>query len=173
MDDLNSKNSDQEQNSDFVDDDSFEKDDLFKFHLNSSEICIYYSQLTKYSEHIREEYNFSDVKNLLAQEIDKLQEESQLLPESVNFFFELLQQNYNINENLTLTYIQCNDLLQISESLKVRKLSYKIKQYIKSRQIDVDFVIEMFPIPFDSLWWFNSAVPVSTTSNHNLLLDLR
>ena len=143
MSDLSSQNSGQVQDFYSIDDDSFEKDDLFKFQLNSAEIDLYYSQLTKYSKLIREEYNFLNIKDLLPQKIHNLQEECQILPESVNFFFQLLQQNYNIKEDITLTYIQCNDLLNISNSLQVRKLSSKIHQYIQSRQIDADFVIQM------------------------------
>ncbi|KAK8899209.1 hypothetical protein M9Y10_001513 [Tritrichomonas musculus] len=79
----------------------------------------------------------------MPQEILKFQEESQLLPENIDLFFQLLQQNYNINEDSIFTYIQCIDLLKISDFLEVRKLTSKIKQYIKSHKVDVDFIIQM------------------------------
>ena len=141
--DYSSQSFDQAQNSDSIDDESFENDDLVTFQHNSAKIKLYYSQLTKYSKHIREEYLFPDVVNRLPQEIHQFQEEFQLLPESVDFFFQLLQQNYNIKEDLTLTYVQCIDLLKISKYLEVRKLTSKIKQYIISHNIDVDFIFQM------------------------------
>ena len=70
---------------------------------------------------------FPDVINSLPQKIHQFQEESQLLPENVDIFFQLLEQNYNINEDSNFTYIQCIDLLKICDFLEVRKLSSKIK----------------------------------------------
>ena len=54
-----------------------------------------------------------------------------------------MQQNYNIKENFNLTYIQCVDLLKIAKYLEVRKLSFKINEYIKTHDIDVNFIIQM------------------------------
>ncbi|KAK8872139.1 hypothetical protein M9Y10_007900 [Tritrichomonas musculus] len=140
---LSFQNFDQGLNSDINDDDNFENDDLFTFQHNSKNINLYYSQLTKYSKHIRETYLFSDVNNRLPQEIHQLQEESRLLPESVDLFFQLLEQNYDLTEDLILKYTQCADLLKICKFFEVRKLSFKIKQYIKSHNIEVDFIIQM------------------------------
>ena len=134
---------DQEQYFDITDNDDFENDDLVKFQHDSKTINFYYSQLTKYSKRIRDEYLFSNVKDRFPQEIREFQEECQLLPESIDSFFQLLHKNYNIGEDLILTYIQCNDLLKISKFLKVRKLFFNINQYIKSQYIDVDFVVQM------------------------------
>ena len=134
---------DQENHSDTIDNDNFEKDDLITFEHDSKEINLYYSQLTKYSKHIREKYLFSDVNNHFSQDIHQFQEKFQLLPENVDIFFQLLQQNYDINEDLFFTYTQCIDLLKISKFLEVRKLTFKILQYIKSHNIDVDFIIQM------------------------------
>ena len=99
MSDFSPQNFDQGQQSDFICDEDFENDDLVAFQHDSKKINIFYSQLTKYSKHIRESYLFSDVSDRIPQEILKFQEESQLLPESVDLFFQLLQQNYDINEN--------------------------------------------------------------------------
>ena len=140
---MSSKSFDQEQHFDITNNDDFENDDLIKFQHDSKTINLYYSQLTKYSKLIREDYTFSKVNNLLSQEICNIQKDYHLLPESVDFFFQLLQQNYNITEDLILTYIQCIDLLTISKILQVRKLSYNINHYIKSRNIDIDFVFQM------------------------------
>ena len=134
---------DQEQYFDITDNDDFENDDLVKFQHDSKTINFYYSQLTKYSKRIRDEYLFSNVNNLFPQEIREFQEKYQLLPESIDSFFQLLHKNYNIGEDLILTYIQCIDLLKISKFLKVRKLFFNINQYIKSQYIDVDFVVQM------------------------------
>ena len=143
MSDFSSRIFDQEQNSEIIGDDNFENDDLITFQHCSKKINIYYSQLTKYSKHIRETYLFSDVTNRFPQEIRQFQEDFQLLPENIDLFFELLQQNYNINEDLVLTYAQCIDILKICKFLKVRKLSFKINQYIRSHNVDVDFIIQM------------------------------
>ena len=129
MSNSNSHNLDQDQHSDIPDDNNFENDDLISFQHDSKTIKLFYSQLTKYSKHIRESYLFSDVMKRFPQEIYQFQEKFQLLPESLELFFQLLQQNYDINEDLNLTYIQCMDLLKISKYLEVRKLSFIIKQY--------------------------------------------
>ena len=110
MSSFNPQNCDQDQNSDIVEDEDFESDDLIKFQHNSTTINLYYSQLTKYSKHIRDSYLFSDVINRFPQEIHKFQEEFQLSPESVDYFFQLLHQNYNINDQINLTYIHCIQL---------------------------------------------------------------
>ena len=52
---------DQEQNFDIIDDDNFENDDLVTLQHNSTKINLYYSQLTKYSKHVRETYLFPDI----------------------------------------------------------------------------------------------------------------
>ena len=148
MSNSNSHNLDQDQHSDIPDDNNFENDDLISFQHDSKTIKLFYSQLTKYSKHIRESYLFSDVMKRFPQEIYQFQEKFHLLPESLELFFQLLQQNYDINEDLNLTYIQCMDLLKISKYLEVRKLSFIIKQYIKGRNNDVDFIIQM--IQYDS-----------------------
>ena len=138
-----SQNFDKGHNSDINDDYDFEKDDLVTFQHNSKNINFYYSQLTKYSKHIREKYLFSDAINRLPLELDQLQEETQLLPENVALFFQLLERNYELNEGMTLKYNQCVDLLQICNFFEVRKLSSKIKRYIKSHDIEVDFILQM------------------------------
>lgn len=73
MNDIYKQSFDQIHNSDIIDDDNFENDDLFSFQHNSKKINIFYSQLTKYSRHVRESYLFSDVINRLPQEIHKFQ----------------------------------------------------------------------------------------------------
>ncbi|KAK8884623.1 hypothetical protein M9Y10_043739 [Tritrichomonas musculus] len=134
---VSAKSFDQGLQFDIMDNDDFENDDLVEFQH------FYYSQLTKYSKHIRDSYLFSEVTNRFPQEIRDFQEECQLLPESVDYFFQLLNKSFNIEEDLILTYIQCIDLLKISKHLQVRKLFFNINQYIKSRNIDVDFAIQM------------------------------
>ena len=126
---------DQGPNSEINDDDNFEKDDLVTFQHNSKSINLYYSQLTKYSKHIREKYLFSDVNDRLPQDIHQLQEESQLLPENVDLFFHLLEQNYDLNEDLILTYTQCADLLKIC----------------KSHNVEIDFIIQMLEYEFQKV----------------------
>lgn len=106
-------------------------------------IDLYYSQIVKYSKHVREGYIFSDIINRLPQEIKKFQEDSQLPLENIVLFFQLLQQNYDIKDNLILTYIQCVDLIKISKYLEVRKLSKQIDEYINNHNNDIDFVIQM------------------------------
>ncbi|KAK8842165.1 hypothetical protein M9Y10_026394 [Tritrichomonas musculus] len=140
---MSSQTLDQDQQPNIIDEDNFEDDDLVPFQPNSTKINLYYSQLTKYSKLVRETYLFSDVVNRLPQEIQQFQEKFQLLPENVDYFFQLSQHNYDIKEDSKLTYIQCIDLLKICNFLEVRKLSSKIKQYIKVHNIDVDFIIQM------------------------------
>lgn len=132
-----------QQNPDNVEDEDFENDDLITFQHESKKINFYFSQLAKYSKHIREKYLFQDVINHIPDGIHKFKEEYQLLPENIYFFFQLLQQNYNINEHSDLTYVQCIDLLKLSKFLEVRKLTAKINQYIKTHNNQVDFIIQM------------------------------
>ena len=120
------QNFDQSYHSDNASDVNFENDDLITFEHNSKTVNLYYSQLTKYSKNFREKYLFTEVINHLPQDIHNFQEKSQILPENIDYFFQLLQQNYDINEDSTLTYIQCIDLLKISKFLEVRKLTYQI-----------------------------------------------
>lgn len=137
---LTADSSDQNNQSD---DDDYDNDDFFSFKLESTQINLNYSNLTKYSKIIRETYLFSDLFNHLPQEIKKIQSENQLSTENIIIFFQFSQQNYNVKENNTLTYKQCVELLKLSECLKVRKLRKEIKDYIKKRNDDVDFIIQM------------------------------
>ena len=131
-------------NLELVVDDNFDNDDLVAFQLDSKPINLYYSQLTKYSKHVRDAYLFSDVIKRFPQEIHSFQKEFQLLQDSVAYFFQLLLQNFNIEDNSNITYTQCIDLLKIAKYLEVRKLTYKINEYIKIRNSnDADFVIQM------------------------------
>lgn len=131
------------QNTNNFDDENYENDDLINFQLDKSEINLYYSQLAKYSKRIRDKYLFIDVFNKFPQEIRKFQEEYQLSLESLVCFFQILEQNSNIKENIILQYNQCADLLTISKYLEIRKLHKEITEYIKSRTVDVDFAIQM------------------------------
>lgn len=137
-------------NSENLDITNFENDDLVTFQVESKTIDLYYSQLTKYSEHIRNKYLYSDVINLFPEEISTFQKKHRLSIDSIVYFFLLLKQNYNIDEYASLTYIQCTDLLKISKYLKIRKLSYQIQEYIKNHQKDVDFIIQMILYEIES-----------------------
>ena len=140
---IQTQNFDQEEDPDMTGDDNFDDDDLITFQHELKKINFYYSQLTKYSKRIRDTYLFLDVYNRFPQEIQKFQEEFQLLPESVDYFFQLLRQNCDIDGQLNLTYIHCIDLLKISKFFKIRKLSFKTYQYINDHKSDVDFVVQM------------------------------
>ena len=87
MSNFSSQELDQDQNSDIIDNNDFENDDLVTFQHDSKTINLFYSQLIKYSKHVRESYLFSDVINHLPQEIHKFQDEYHLLPDSVDYFF--------------------------------------------------------------------------------------
>ena len=130
---------------DFInsDDDSYENDDLIEFQLDSKIINFYYSKLTKYSKRIREKYLFSDASNRFPQELKKFQEDFNLSISSVFCFYQVLQQNFDINENSNLKYNQCADILKISKEFEIRKLMKQINGYIKSRSNEVDFLIDM------------------------------
>ena len=125
-------------------DDNFDNDDLIPFQLYSKTINLYYSQLAKYSKKVRDNYLFSVVKERFLQDIHSLQEEFQLLQDSVVYFFQLLLQNCNIEDNSNISYKQCIDRLKISKRLEVRKLTFKLNEYINKRnESDHDFAIQM------------------------------
>lgn len=137
-------NADQLNNfNEYADDENYENDDLFAFQLSSKTINLYYTQITKYSKLIRDNYTFKDVISRFPQEIRDFQKELHLSFESVILFFQILEQNSNIKENALLQYNQCVDLLKISKYLEIRKLSKQINDYIKSHTVDVDFIIQM------------------------------
>ena len=75
MSEIHSQSFDQTQDSGNLNDDDFKNDDLITFQHESKTINFHYSQLTKYSKHIRDKY---------------------LLPVNDYLFFQLLQRNYNI-----------------------------------------------------------------------------
>lgn len=134
------------ESSNLSDDDDYENDDLINFQFDSKKINLSYSQLVKYSKHIREGYVFSDILNRLPNEIHKYQAESLLSGENIKLFFNLLKQNYNINEDQNeskLTYKECFELLKISKYFKVRKLKHEVKKYIRNRKNNIDFILEM------------------------------
>lgn len=122
---------------------NYENDDLITFQLDSKTINLHYSQFVKYSKLARVEYLFTDVINRFPQELHKFQEKSQISPDNIVYSFQLLQQNYDIDINSDLTYIQCIDLLKISKYLEIRKLSDLINEYLKEQSITVDFIIQI------------------------------
>ena len=130
---------------DFIntDDDNYENDDLITFELDSKKINFYYSKLTKYSKRIRDKYLFSHVKDHFPQELQQFQEESNLSLSSIFCFYQILQQNFDINENSNFKYNQCADILKISKEFKIRKLKKQMNDYINSHSNEVDFVIDM------------------------------
>ena len=126
-----------------LDNDNYDNDDLISLQLNSKAINLYFSQLIKYSKHVRDLYLTSDFIDHFSKEMHQFQDQLHLSPDSIVYFFHLLEQNNNVKENANLTYIQCIDLLKISKCLEVRKLTNQINEYIKNRSVDVDFVIQM------------------------------
>lgn len=62
----------------FTDDEDEEDTDLITIQLDQQIIQVHYSQLSKYSQLIREEYLFSDVQNCLPQELKKFQQENSI-----------------------------------------------------------------------------------------------
>ncbi|KAK8888242.1 hypothetical protein M9Y10_039307 [Tritrichomonas musculus] len=143
MSQISQQSSDQTQYFYDFDDENYDKDDLFIFQIDSRKIIFHYSQLVQYSKKIRDKYTFSDIVNHFPQEIQEIREQLQISIENVEYFFQLLQLDYNISEDSNLTYIQCIDLLKIAKFYEVRKLFNQINKYIKSRNVDVDFLIQM------------------------------
>lgn len=139
---MNSSEVNQMHNSSDTGDDNFDEDDLIPFQLDSKPIKLYYSQLVKYSKLVRDGYLFSAASKHFPEEIHKFLEDFQLSHETFVYFSQLLNQNCVIDENSSITYKECTDLLTITEYLKIRKLSFKIDEYIENRN-DVDFIIDM------------------------------
>ena len=113
------------QHSNSSDDDN---DDFISFQIQSEIINIYYSQFSKYSKYICDNYLFSDVVNRFPRELLAFQQQNKIDLENIISFFQYLQQNFNIDENLTITYKQCLDLLKISKYLEVKKLTKKLQK---------------------------------------------
>lgn len=136
------------QHSNSSDDDN---DDFISFQIQSEIIIIYYSQFSKYSKHIRDNYLFSDVVNRFPRELLSFQQQNKIDLENIISFFQYLQQNFNIDENLTITYKQCLDLLKISKYLEVKKLTKKLQKYIQNHiKNDADFVIQMIHLEVEN-----------------------
>lgn len=85
----------------------------------------------------------TDVVNGFPQEIHKFQEEQQVLPKSLFCFFQLLGENYELNKETNITYIECTYFLKLSKYLEVRKLTHNIYEYINVHKVNADFVIQM------------------------------
>lgn len=129
---FNSSDSDNDENGDFA-----------TFQFESRSINLNYSLLTKYSKHIRDEYVFSDITKRLPLELHSYQEQYNIHADNIFLFFQLLQQNLEINENLSLTYEQCDDLFKISVCFQIEKLSKQLKKYFKKHNVDVNFLIQI------------------------------
>lgn len=120
-----------------------DEDDLIVFQFETKTIKIYYSQLSKYSKFIRDKYMFSDIGNVLPDEIHRMQNKYNIISDNIDLFFQLLQDNFNLSENQSLSYIQYLDLLKISDYFQVKKLTKKLIKYSKIHNFDVSFIIEI------------------------------
>lgn len=141
---LNSENLDSLLQSDSSSDDNDDNDDLVTFQFESEFIHLYYSQLFKYSKYVRDKYLFSNVIKCFPLEIQEFKNQNHINSDSIILFFQLLQQNFDTNENLNLSYKQCLDLLKIAEFLQINKLTKKPKKYVKTHnKNDPSFVIQI------------------------------
>lgn len=120
-----------------------DEDDLVIFQFETKTIKVYYSQLSKYSKFIRDKYMFSEIGNVLPDEIHRMQNQYNIISDNIDLFFQLLQDNFNLSENQSLSYIQYLDLLKISEYLQVKKLTKKLIKYSKIHNFDISFIIEI------------------------------
>ena len=124
-------------------DDDYDKDDLITFQYESQIFSLYNWQFFKYSLYFREKYINSNVKDYLPKDLHDLQENSDINSENIIYFFQLLQNNFEIDEKTSLTYKQYVDLVNISEHFKTKKLSKKLMKYFKDRKVDPNFIIEI------------------------------
>ena len=69
MNDFSTQSFDQKQQSNIIDDDNFENDDLITFEYNSKTINLYFSQIIKYIKYVRDSYKFIDIPNHFPQKI--------------------------------------------------------------------------------------------------------
>lgn len=120
-----------------------DEDDLVIFQFETKTIKVYYSQLSKYSKFIRDKYMFSDIGNVLPDEIHRMQNQYNIISDNIDLFFQLLQDNFNLSENQSLSYIQYLDLLKISDYMQVKKLTKKLIKYSKIHNFDISFIIEI------------------------------
>lgn len=160
-----SENNDQAY-SDLISNNNYDNDDFISFQLDSNTINLYYSQFVKYSKHIRDAYLFSDIIEQIPQEISSIQQKFDIQADSILYFFHLLQQNLNIDENNNeINYKQCVDLFKISNYFEVRKLTYQIKEYIRRRNVDVDFIVQMIQYQDDTI---NETIGISNEINKEI-----
>lgn len=118
-----------------------EEDDLITYQFDSSTINFHYSHFAKYSRLIRNKYLYPDVKNRLPQELRNFQEQYDINSSNIVFFFQLLQEDFIINQQLD--YKQYTDLYKLSEILQVKKLSTNLIQYFNDHKVDSDFQIQI------------------------------
>ena len=115
----------QSNSSDDVDSNDDDDDDLITFQFDSKTITLYYSQLSKYSQNVREKYLYTDILKYFPSELHDFNQKYNINSDNIIIFFQLLQHNFNLDENIVLTYDQCIDLFKISDFLKIDKLPKK------------------------------------------------
>lgn len=141
MSSLDSGNESRQSNS--QSDDNEYDDDSISFQFESQKITLHYLQFFKYSTFIRTNYLVSDIANLFPKELQNLQQRSNISTDNIYLFFHLLDDNFNINDDFTLTYKQYIDLFKISEFLQIKKLSKRLKNYFQTNQSKIDFIIQI------------------------------
>lgn len=120
-------------------DSSEEDDDLIYFSIKSIEIDINYQKIIHYSKYIKNKYLPKDLNEHFPDELERFQDENDINLENIALFFNLIQQNFKIKEDLNLSYNQYKDLANISEYLQSKKFSKKIQKYTK---FNTDFIIQ-------------------------------
>lgn len=137
---INDHNSNDSDSSDGGYDDD---DDFITFQFNLKPINIYYSQFSKYSKVVRNNYLVTDVRNLFPQKLQDFQSQNRVDTDSIFYLFQLLRNDFNFDENLNLTYERYTDLFKLSEFLEIKKLTKKLKKYLKNHEDDCNFIIQI------------------------------
>ena len=125
------------------DDEYDDEYDLITFQLESQTINFKFSHLSKYSSLIRKNYIYLDLQDKLPTKIQEYQANYKINPPNFILFFQLLNENFNIKQSLTLTYKQYKDLYKISELFEIKKLRKNLDNYFTSHEKEVEFIIQL------------------------------
>lgn len=113
-----------------------EEEDLISLQIGSNTIYICYSLLSKYSKLIREKYLISDVKDHLSEDIEHLQQETNLNEENIITFLQ-----YFRNQPINITNDNFRDIYKLSEFFQVKTLLRELDKYKSTHSNSIVFFI--------------------------------
>ena len=112
--------------------------DTIIIQLASNQIKVKFSQLCKYSQHIREEYRIKDAKETLTQTVIKYQADYDINENNIILFFKLINE-----EDVKIKGPECFELYLLAKKFKVNTLIQLLQKYSQNHSNDISFIINL------------------------------